>query len=396
MPWSREIGRVLLAATAAGSSREEQPTERGPRRLIAPPPASLAGLADAASYHGVTGYLHRAMGAIEGLDAGERDRIEAYRNGLLLGHLHTLSDLKTVDEALRRRGIPYLVVKGPVLSSVVHERPDLRAYGDLDLVVRPEDLPAAVEALAAGGASLLDRNWELLRNERRGQVHLVSATGGMIDLHWALINDRRVRHAFTVPPIADLLARARRVQLGHVEVLTLEPIDTVLHLAVHSMLSGGDRLIWFKDIQQAALRSDIGWQDLVDRSAAWGATLTVGTALLTVQRLFGRVPGQSAMQDLLPSSVWRLIASATLRIAPVERADGRGTLRRIVARSTRPTSVESLRELRRRSIGWAGSLRGRRHSTVQQLPPTHPGSMLRQAGNEADLACYYRDIQADR
>ena len=54
----------------------------------------------------------------------------------------------------------------------------------------------------------------------------------------------------------ELFGRARRVSLDGPEVLTLDPADTLLQLAVHAGLSGGAKLAWLKDIDRAAADPD--------------------------------------------------------------------------------------------------------------------------------------------
>jgi Uncharacterised nucleotidyltransferase len=51
-----------------------------------------------------------------------------------------------VAAALESRGLPYLLVKGPVLSDWLYPE-TIRQYGDTDILVSPDDLPAAQAAL---------------------------------------------------------------------------------------------------------------------------------------------------------------------------------------------------------------------------------------------------------
>ena len=56
------------------------------------------------------------------------NRLAVLRSGELLG----------IVEALESEGIPVLPIKGPALAQDLYGDPGLRAYVDLDLVVRPE------------------------------------------------------------------------------------------------------------------------------------------------------------------------------------------------------------------------------------------------------------------
>ena len=46
-----------------------------------------------------------------------------------------------------QRGIEFLALKGPALSQVLYHNPCLRQFGDLDLLVRPQDVSRARTAL---------------------------------------------------------------------------------------------------------------------------------------------------------------------------------------------------------------------------------------------------------
>jgi hypothetical protein len=136
-------------------------------------------------------------------------------------------------------------VKGPALAAVAYRRPDLRAYKDLDLLVPAPVFEDAVRLLEANGIPLLDRNWTLVSHEVRGQLHLQLPMGTVTDLHWHLVNQYRDRLRI---PMGELFDRSRRVEVGGRPVSVLDPVDGLIHICLHAALSGGERLIWLKDL----------------------------------------------------------------------------------------------------------------------------------------------------
>jgi hypothetical protein len=66
-------------------------------------------------------------------------------------HLRRVADLRRIDGALKAAGIPYLVLKGPVLAATVYPDPATRTMTDLDLLVRDTNLPRAIAAMATVG-----------------------------------------------------------------------------------------------------------------------------------------------------------------------------------------------------------------------------------------------------
>lgn len=109
---------------------------------------------------------------------------------------------------------------------------------------------------------------------------------GVVDLHWDLLNRAEVRHAFAVPT-SQVITRSVVVEIDGVPVRTLDPVDTVLHLALHGCLSGGHRLGWLVDIDRAVRSLDPRWELLVDRAGQWKARSATGLMLVRAQRLYG-------------------------------------------------------------------------------------------------------------
>ena len=138
------------------------------------------------SFHGAWGHAHR-KGSAQGLqfpswlaDEGAGRRAWALENHLRA--LHDMAELRTVLDAA---GVPWLTFKGPTLS-VLYGQPDLRGYTDLDVLVSPADLPAAVTALLDGGWPFIDWQSSLDRRPPMGVLHLTGPAGTPVDLHWHL------------------------------------------------------------------------------------------------------------------------------------------------------------------------------------------------------------------
>ncbi len=82
--------------------------------------------------------------------------------------------------------------------------------------------------------------------------------GTSVAVHWHLRQPSSVRSTFRIE-MDELFERSRRVSLDGPEVLTLDPTDTLLHLALHAGLSGAAKLSWLKDIERAAAVEPIEW-----------------------------------------------------------------------------------------------------------------------------------------
>jgi hypothetical protein len=267
-----------------------------------------------AEHHNVMRPLRLSLRDVE-MSSQDRERLDGPYFAGVMHQMLAAQDLVIVSEALGEGRCPWLLMKGPVVADLLYTRPELRAYGDLDVVVPPHRFCEAVERLEAAGGTLLDANWKLLLADMRGQVHLRMPRGSMIDLHWHVLNRGRVRQAFSVST-EDLLYHARNVVAAGVPVRTLDPATTLVHLCLHAALSGGDRLSWMKDIDRAVVAGSPPWSTVVDTARAWRARLAVAAMLLRASSLFGTPLPSAAMAELVPMS-WNKVLRALDRAAPV-------------------------------------------------------------------------------
>ena len=133
--------------------------------------------------------------------------------------------------AARTRGVRVTLLKGASLARDLYGPGALRASGDLDLLVAPDDVPAAVEAALAIGLGeprgALPAWWYRLFHFHRKFV-AQDAWQRELELHWDL---HHASARLAVRP-ADLLARRVPVE-GEAGVFALDPLDRFLHLATH-------------------------------------------------------------------------------------------------------------------------------------------------------------------
>lgn len=389
MAWDRSVQRVLLAAVSSTSSRDGA---RPPARRSDGVP--IAELVAAAHFHGIGGYVRNALQAMPG-DAGSRE-VEALGQVVfrtLALHLRTLADLGRLASVLDASGIPWLVVKGPVLAETVHASPELRGYSDLDVLVSPGCFGRAVELLEADGCRLVDRNWLLLHRELKGELRMELPHGTPLDLHWHLLNHPSVRERFRLH--SDwLLARRRNVTVGSLQVPTLDAAGTVVYVAMHAVLSGLYRLIWLKDVELASTAGGLDWGEVVETARAWRAELPLAVALDRVRGTLGAAsPGSGA--DLEASFLWRKVCSTAGALSPVQAADGSGSTLRLATRATRDGLASSVAESLRRVAGLGRTLATRRsvpRGPDGRISHDHPGSGAFAAGGTEARAAFVEAV----
>lgn len=358
-------------------------------------PERIDPLLMAAERHGVVGWLWYAVRDFAAASDPAVRPVRERHAQLLGAHLRTRAALLRARTVLAAGGIEPVVLKGPVLAEVIYPRPDLRAYGDLDLLVEPDQVGPALELLEADGARLVERNWPLVLDRMLGQLTLVDADGTVVDLHWHLLHERALWSAFTLPP--GVAGPTRSVPVGGVEVRALAAEPALVHLALHAAVSGAHRLMWLSDVDQSVRRDQPDWAGVLDLATRWSVGLPVALVLRRVRHVLGTpVPdevltGLTRETSRTGGALWAAAGWAVDRAAAVQRWRGQGSPARLFARSTRAGAAASARELTRRAREAALSdLRVRRGiaRTDTLFDPAEPTSVAFPAGGAAGRRAY--------
>jgi hypothetical protein len=334
--------------------------------------------------HRVTTAVLLTLQGVKGADSRVLARLHS-------ASLRSMARQMLIDGELRQlrsafRDIDWLVVKGPALARGYYRRPELRTYGDLDVLVPRTDFGRAVQALEGAGYDVFDRNWTLLNERMAGELHLVSRRGVVIDLHWDLSNDRATRQSYGMET-KSFFDRAEFLSVDGVDIRTLDSLDTIVHTAVHAARSGGDRLVWMKDLEQIVLAGRFAWPALAVRTAEHHAQLPVAVMLHRMRATLGGqgVP-DSALRTIGGSAAWRALGRVVDRYSPILHADVEGSAARMYARATRADGRATAEELARRLLARSR----RRHSP--DIDPAwdelDPQSLRHESGGSAGREAY--------
>lgn len=279
--------------------------------------------------------------------AWEADLLQDDLETCVLQHLKVLSALQVMTSALGER--PWVVLKGPVLSELAHPVAGLRPYGDLDLLVDPQDLEDVVHVLQGLDWRLQDTNHRLLQRVVPGELHLRGPSGIDMDLHWSITNSRVARQTLPVST-RDLLARRVVRSVGRLDLPTLDDADLLLHLCLHAARSGADVLLWLLDVDNWVRRHPASVEQLRARARAVGAGLACGVVLSRSRSVFGTPVPAEVLEALLGEGVWPALAAAVDRVQPVPGLRSPRNLPRLIARATRADGTQSVQELGRKSL----------------------------------------------
>jgi hypothetical protein len=186
-------------------------------------------------------------------------------------------------------GIGALVVKGPVLAVQAYGDPAMRAYGDLDLLVRQRDIRRATELMTAAGFAPAVPLSAIDVGKIPGQYLFSKPDSKLIvELH----NDLTLRYFPRKLPLEEFFARQIRVRLDAHEAPALSVEDELVLICIHGAKHFWERLMWIADVAAVVSRqTGIDWQRVADLARAVGAERILHTGLrLASDLLQARLP----------------------------------------------------------------------------------------------------------
>lgn len=190
-----------------------------------------------------------------------------------------LLELERILPALTERGCRPVVLKGGSLALTVYDRPEDRWFLDLDLLIRPEKLEDAYEALFRLGY----RFAATARPARYYEDHhfhriLVSNQGVYIEVHWAITLQRSI---YTYD-LGALRRSCLEIPLGQAEFLAPGHVDQILHGVLQSLAGGYGDLRRILDLHLLDARLDDTARELM---CARARTCNLATGLWLQYRL---------------------------------------------------------------------------------------------------------------
>lgn len=181
-----------------------------------------------------------------------------------------LRELSEITNAAAKQSISLLHVKGPTLALLAYHDSGLRHCGDLDVLVRREQMRAMQDMLRKRGycptviETVHRATWEDLACkevlEVGSEITLQHPDSGIaIDLHWQLMK----KSTFSIP---EEWIWNSMVQLEHggIEFNVLAPPLNFLYLAMHAAKHGWTKLRWIADLSSLIAIDDYDYDQLVE------------------------------------------------------------------------------------------------------------------------------------
>jgi hypothetical protein len=190
------------------------------------------------------------------------------------------------------RAVPF---KGPLLALSAYGDSAMRQFSDLDLLIRPADVPRARALLVELGYApqfSLDERQEG-RYIRRRNEHLFTheREGVHVDLHWSL----SPRWLHSDKGGEEIWSRVVTTTVAGRSVPTLDPDDLLLFLCVHGSKHCWGQLGMICDVATLLRSTPPDWEVLFRRAREQGSTRMLRLGLHMASTLFGvELPGEAA------------------------------------------------------------------------------------------------------
>ena len=276
---------VLLAAGSV------IPTERKtspPSLCCCAQPVRWKSLFELAERHGALPLLFTALSKIEEAVPAEQLRTlqQAYQTNLHKA-LFLSRELIRILDCLSAAGVEVMPYKGLALAEAVYGDIALRQAGDIDLLIRPQDLPRICDAVRDLG---FRPNWTLNEAEQRAYVKsgyecAFDGTAGpnLLEVQWA-IQPRFYAIDFDMN---GLFRRAVTISVAGRATKTPSPEDLFLVLSAHAAKHVYGRLVWLCDIAKLMNLPTLDWNWIGTQAKAMGIVRILQVTMLAAHQLLG-------------------------------------------------------------------------------------------------------------
>lgn len=202
------------------------------------------------------------------------------------------SELLKVLDAFGRAQIRAIPFKGIVLAASVYKEPGVRACGDLDLLIRHQDLERATAILLERGFQRLATDPQFTpatpecTNENHEEILVRGRDNAIIELRWKLdfVFGRYARGLNLEWAWAD----RHSVRVTGTDVPDMSPERKLLTLCMHGSRHVWSRLLWICDIAHLVLSATaLDWESVAQEARALGLWRPLALGVLLANRMLG-------------------------------------------------------------------------------------------------------------
>jgi hypothetical protein len=216
----------------------------------------------------------------------QRDQAQETHLGSMGSVLRLERRLLEVADVLEGAGLAMVTLKGSALAHLAYPDPSWRFFGDVDVLVRSDELAAALETLAAAFTALRQVPEVRAGYDRRfaKSITLRTADGLELDVHRNLVFGT---FGFAID-LDELFATARTFEAGGRQVAALGPEAMLLHACYHAGLGDSTpRMNSVRDVAQLLLTGEHDPQRVLAMAERWGSLAVLQRGITLCRELLG-------------------------------------------------------------------------------------------------------------
>jgi Uncharacterised nucleotidyltransferase len=265
---------------------------------------------ESAQHHRVLPALCAALASRNRLPSALR--IRAHKHAWRI--LHFTVELTKIARCFGHHEIQFLAHKGLALAQVLYGDPAARQFGDIDLLVKPQDVPRAKAALMELG---YEPGLQLSPRQEKSYVHSgyeyvfgLKAERNLVELQWRIVP----RFCSISFDIDTLFSRSIQIELDGLPLRTLGYQDQMLVLCVHAAKHEWAQLGMLRDIATLG-QFDLDWNWIVTEAHRLGILKILQVSLLAVRELFAiDLPATSQLESVVPEVAEKRTAEKALAV----------------------------------------------------------------------------------
>ncbi len=260
---------------------------------------------ESAFWHGIAPLLYNNLKDTQENHLIPREIMAQLRtayHGNLARNMYLYTELKRILETLCDKGVKVIVLKGAALAKTVYGDIGLRQMGDVDLLVKREDLPHAEDIMSGLGYRFqgdMTPDWYRENHQHISYIH--PEKNIPVEIHWHIARRAHLSRIRIVD--TDIIERwwkgAKTIEFSGIKVCILCPEDLILHLCLHFFkhrfisqsegFTSKGALIQMCDIFQTLkhYRDEIDWGRLTSEAEKYGIEGLIYTTLFIVREIMG-------------------------------------------------------------------------------------------------------------
>jgi hypothetical protein len=290
---------LLLCSTTALSPRNRQELSR-----ILEKPVDWRYLFKLASFHGIIPLVTHNMetnGFSSRVPQSYLNELKQTYRGTIYRNLVMSSELVKILAAFRENGVEAICLKGAPLAEKIYGNPCLRPFGDMDILIHPEDV-------SRGKALLADLGYQQEASPPGDEHQFHGAPfykkGSLpfwVELHWDLDDCELV--AFSEQ---EIWRRAELMQFEGIVIMLLSHEDNFLYLANHLCKHDSSLLKLLVDIAELLKKfgNSLDWEYIRESSRTLKIKPAVYYVLRRIKELTDAPVEDSILKAIKPAT-WR-------------------------------------------------------------------------------------------